>query len=267
MKQIIWQNIAKVKEYSPLVHNITNFVVMNNSANALLACGASPIMAHAVEELEQMVSICSATVINIGTLDDRSVESMVQAMRYARKFQKPTVIDPVGIGATSFRKESVAKILAESTPTVIRGNASEIISLSGIEIESKGVDNTASINNSIKPAIQLCDKLDCVISVSGTVDVVVSKDRIAMAYNGSPMLEKVTGVGCSLSAIHAAMLAVCDDPFIASLSAVTLMGVCGEIASENSVGSGSLQVNLLDKLYNITKDEFISRVNVEVKNR
>lgn len=267
MKKTIWNNIVKLREQSPLVHNITNYVVMNNSANALLACGASPIMAHDELELEQIISICSATVLNIGTLDSNSIKQMVAAMKYSKILNKPTILDPVAVGATSLRTECVEKIISAGTPTIIRANASEIISLAGSQITSKGVDSTASTVECYQHAITISDKLNCVVSVSGDVDLVISSDKIATSHNGSKQLEKVTGMGCSLSAIHGAMVAVCENPFIAALSAVSLFGICGEIAAENSNGPGSLQVNILDKLSNITELEFLERVNIEIKNR
>lgn len=267
MKKIIWNNIVKLREQSPLVHSITNYVVMNNSANALLACGASPIMAHAEEELEEIVSICSATVLNIGTLDSVSIKQMILAMQHAQKLGKPTILDPVAVGATTLRTQCVEQIIGAGTPTIIRGNASEIMSLAGSHTTSKGVDSTASTLECYQQAIALCDKLGCIVSVSGEVDLVVSKDKIATSHNGSKLMERVTGMGCSLSAIHGAMVAVCEDNFIAALSAVSLFGICGEIAAENSVGTGSLQVNILDKLSNITKEEFMERVNIEIKER
>ena len=265
MENKIWENIQKIKDQSPLVHNITNYVVMNNSANALLACGASPIMAHAKEEIEQMVSICSATILNIGTLDNNSVESMILAMQYSKKYGKPTILYPVGVGATTYRKESAEKIIKAGIPTIIRANASEIIALSGIKSTSKGVDSTATSDESYAPALELARKLGCTVSVSGEIDIVVSGNNVAYIYNGDKMMEKVTGMGCSLSAIHGAMIAVCKDEFLATISAVALLGVCGEIAAKNSVGSGSLQINILDKLYNLTKEEFIKTLKIEIK--
>ena len=239
----IWENIQRVKEESPLVHNITNAVVMNNTANALLAAGASPIMAHALEEIDEMVALCRATVINIGTLDRFTVESMKAAIWRANEVGHPVVLDPVGAGATSFRNQTLRDILAAGTPTFIRGNASEIMTMAGLSTQSKGVDSSESSLNSLDAAKAL-------------------SQRVVYLHNGSPMMEKVTGLGCTASAILGAFAAVVKNPFMAAVSATSFMGVCGEIAVGISQGPGTLQLHLYDVMYNLSREQFMQTVRV-----
>lgn len=258
----IWKNIQLVKQRTPLIHNITNAVVMNNTANALLAAGASPIMAHAPEEIDEMVAICNATVINIGTLDHFTVESMVKAIRKANETGRPVVLDPVGAGATSYRKQALQAILQAGSPQFIRGNASEIMALSGISVSSKGVDSTESSLNSLQAARELARTYGCVVCVSGATDIVVDNDRVIYLHNGSPLMEKVTGLGCTATAILGAFAAVAPNHLEAAISATAFMGVCGEIAAELSQGPGTLQLHLYDVMYNLTEEQFCSRIKM-----
>lgn len=165
----IWTDIVRIRSEAPLVHNITNFVVMNTTANALLAIGASPVMAHAVEEVEAMVRLARALVINIGTLSGPWITSMRKAAAAARQCGIPVVLDPVGAGATSFRTRTAHRILADSPPTIIRGNASEIRALHYAESETKGVDSRHDAEAALDAARELAKKFGCVVSVSGAV--------------------------------------------------------------------------------------------------
>ena len=262
MKEQIWKNIELMRAEAPLVHNITNDVVMNNTANALLAAGASPIMAHAVEEIDEMVALCRATVINIGTLDRFTVESMKAAIRRANEIHHPVILDPVGAGATSFRNKVLQDILSAGTPRYIRGNASEIMTMAGLSTTSKGVDSTESSLNSLEAARVLSRRVGCVVCVSGETDLVVLEDRVMYLHNGSPMMEKVTGLGCTATAILGAFAAVVEDEFMAAVSATAFMGICGEIAAGMSKGPGTLQLNLYDVMYNLTREQFMQHVRI-----
>lgn len=262
MKQLLWEHLRTVRERSPLVHNITNYVVMNNTANALLAIGASPIMSHAPEEVEDMVGICGALVINIGTLSAHWIEAMIKAAAQASVLDKPWVLDPVGAGATSYRNTALEGLLAHR-PTVIRGNASEIMALAKHNsTTTKGVDSTAQSNEALNAAQWLNGAYGAVVCISGATDIIVSGDQIFRLSNGSEMMTRVTGLGCTATAIIGACCAVIDDPFEATAAAMALLGVCGEIAAEQSPGPGSLQLNLLDKLYNLTETEFTERLKL-----
>lgn len=257
----LWKNIELVREKSPLVENITNYVVMNNTANALLAVGASPIMAHARQEVEDMVSIADALVINIGTLDDCWVTSMVPAIQQAVKLNRPWVLDPVGAGSTNYRNEVLEKLL-QFHPTVIRGNASEILALAGRQaFGTKGVDSMHNSEDAVEAAQALNQKFGSVICISGAIDIIIDKDRIVKLTNGDPMMAQVTGMGCTASALIGAFVAVCPtDPMTATVSAMALLSIAGEVAEEKAKGPGSLQVNLIDALYTMDENEFVERL-------
>jgi len=265
MKETLWNNITQLREKSPLVHNITNYVVMNNTANALLAAGASPIMAHAPNEMEAMMNICQALVVNIGTLDDYWVTSMKKAAQQANHLNKPWVLDPVGAGATPYRDEVLSDLLSLH-PTIIRGNASEIMALAKHNTTStKGVDSSAESNEAIAAADFLVEKYQACICISGATDIIISRDKEIRLLNGNELMTKITGMGCSATALVAAFSAIVDDRAEAVTSAMTMLGVAGEIAAQESKGPGSLQVNILDKLYSLTEKEFMSTLKLEVK--
>jgi hydroxyethylthiazole kinase len=263
MKFNLAKNLAIIRKESPLVHNITNFVVMNYTANALLAIGASPVMAHAIEEVEDMAAIAGALVINIGTLSPPWVEGMKKAIRAATKLGKPVILDPVGAGATSYRNEVLSELLAVASPTLIRGNGSEILALAGASIQTKGVDSTTISTDSIQAARLLSERYGCVVSVSGATDVIVSGNKVAYVKNGVPLMTRVTGMGCSASAIAAAFCAIQQDAFDAAVSAAVLMGVCGEKALEKAASPGSFQIAFLDALAEITSEMLERMARVE----
>lgn len=252
MESII-KHLEKVRTTGPLVQNITNYVVMNNTANALLAVGASPIMAHAPSEMEEMVNIAQALVINIGTLDQYWVDSMSLAAKRADDINKPWVLDPVGAGATSFRNETLIQ-LSKFNPTVIRGNASEIMAMAKVRIASKGVDSTHSSLEALDVGKELSNSLQAVICISGEKDLIIQGDKVAEIANGHPLMAKVTGMGCTASALVGAFLGVVEEPFEATLSAMTIMGIAGEMAAENANGPGTLQLHFYDALYQIGAD-------------
>lgn len=263
MKKSIWNHYQKVKSSSPLVHNITNYVVMNNTANALLSVGASPIMAHAVEEMEDMVKISGALVINIGTLSPQWIAAMKLAIKQANNLNKPVVFDPVGAGASAYRNKTISELLSIGKYAVIRGNASELMAVASSENHTKGVDSVNTLEQAFGSAQYLSKKQDNVICMSGKTDVIIYKDKIAKIFNGHEMMGKVTGLGCSATALIGAFVAVSDDYFSATVSAMAIMGVAGEIAANVSAGPGTLQLNLLDKLYNITEEEFLQHIKLE----
>ena len=265
MENNLWNYIQSVKNQSPLVHNITNFVVMNNTANALLAVGASPIMAHAKSEIKEMVAISNAIVINIGTLDEYWSESMLIAAEEAHRLNKTWILDPVGAGATSFRDEVLAKLL-QFKPTVIRGNASEIIALAKAnKTVTKGVDSTAESNEAINAAKYLVENYQSVVCISGATDIIIDDKETYFVENGHPLMTKVTGLGCSASAIVGAFAAVSENKIEATVAAMSLLGIVGELSEKISIGPGSLQMNILDKLYNISEQEFFENVKVSKK--
>lgn len=258
----LWKHIEAVRQQSPLVHNITNFVVMNNTANALLAAGASPIMAHAESEVVDMVKICQSLVINIGTIDERWFEAMFQASGTAHELGKPWVLDPVGAGATPFR-DSVLSQLLSNKPSVIRGNASEIAALAKTNASvTKGVDSTMASTDAVDAAQFLVEKYGSIVCISGETDIILGANKQLRISNGHPLMTKVTGLGCSASALVGAFVAANGVSEESVTAAMALLGIAGELAQKVSNGPGSLQVNLLDKLYNLTESEFITHLRL-----
>lgn len=247
----VWNDIEKIRREAPLIHNITNYVVMNTTANALLAIGASPVMAHAVEEVEEMVTLAKALVVNIGTLSEKWIEAMVKAVRAAQQKGIPVVFDPVGVGATRFRTETAHKLLTAASPTIIRGNASEIRALATAEGITKGVDSLHGAEEALEAATVLSERYDCAVSISGETDIIVHKKSIARIYNGHALMPKVTGLGCTASALSGAFAAVNPSPFQAAAHAMVVMGVAGELAAQRSEGPATLQLHFLDSLYQL----------------
>jgi hydroxyethylthiazole kinase len=239
--------LARVRTAAPLVHSITNYVVMNNTANALLALGASPAMVHALEEVEDFVSISSALVVNIGTLSSTWVTAMQRAAVRAGERGIPWVLDPVGAGATAYRTDTARALLA-LRPTVLRGNASEVLAVAGEEGATKGVDSTAASDAALDAATRLAQRYGCTVVITGAVDLVTDGARVVRCGNGHPLMTRVTGLGCSVSALTGACVAVETDPVHAAAAALVLAGVAGEIAAERARGPGSLQVEILDAL-------------------
>ncbi|WP_348534485.1 hydroxyethylthiazole kinase [Pontiella agarivorans] len=263
MKEKLWKHISAVRTQSPLVQNITNYVVMNNTANALLAVGASPIMAHALREIDEMVALCNALVVNIGTLDHAWSDAMLQAARRARALKKPWILDPVGAGATSYRDQVLSRLIA-LRPTAIRGNASEILALANAnQSRTKGVDSTAQSSEALDAAKALHKLTGAVVGISGETDFIVSDQPVIQIHNGTPLMTRVTGLGCSATALIGAFLAVTENSAEAVAAATALLSIAGELAEKNSNGPGSLQMNLLDKLYNLTEDEFKNTLRIE----
>jgi hydroxyethylthiazole kinase len=263
MKERLWQLRQKVKEKSPLVHNITNYVVMNTTANALLAIGASPVMAHAEEEVEDMVQIANSLVINIGTLSNAWVNAMKLALKKANQLNKPVVLDPVGAGATPYRNRVITELLSEGTFSVIRGNASEIMALASEQHKTKGVDSIASSDNAESAAKLLNKQYGSVVCISGATDYIIKNDKVVKISNGHALMAKVTGMGCTATALIGAFIGTGEDTFISVAAAMAIMGIAGELAFSVSNGPGSLQMNFLDKLYNMTEEEFFKTLKIE----
>ncbi len=260
----VWKDIEKIRETGVLVHNITNYVVMNTSANALLALGASPVMAHAREEVEEIVKISGALVINIGTLDGPWIESMLLAGKAARALKKPIVLDPVGAGASTLRTETARRLLDEVHPSVIRGNGSEIRALHHADSRTKGVDSSHSADDAQEAALALSRDYGCVVSISGVKDLILQGNKRIHISNGHSLMPKVTGLGCTATALTGAFLAVNPDPLAAAAHAMAVMGVAGELAGLTAPGPGTLQLHFLDALYNLSEHDLDSRLKMEV---
>lgn len=265
----LWSDVIAVRERSPLVHSITNLVVINFNANTLLAAGASPVMAHAHEEVADMVGIAQALVLNIGTLDPYWIESMRLALVAASKRGIPVVLDPVGAGATPYRNASIELLLSTAVPTVVRGNGSEIMSVAGAAVQTRGVDSSAGASDALGAAQALVQRTQGVVCVSGQTDHVLDgKRRWARLSNGHEWMTRITGVGCSATALIGAFCAVQPDAWRATVAAMALLGVVGEVAAEKVMargcGVGSMQIALLDELQLLDQGTFEQRLRLEV---
>jgi hydroxyethylthiazole kinase len=258
------RNLAAVREKKPLIHNITNFVVMNYTANALLAMGASPVMAHAPNEVEDMVCLAGALVLNIGTLSEEWVDSMLKAGRKASGRNTPIVLDPVGSGATPFRTQSARRIIAETRPRVIRGNASEILSLRNADSRTRGVDSLHSVDQAADVAQALAGEMQTVLAITGPVDLVTDGRRVARVSNGHPLMGRVTGTGCTATAVIGAFLAVDPDPLRAAATALAYFGLAGETAAQKASAPGSFMIQMLDALYTITPELLEAGCRIEI---
>ncbi len=261
---MLWQDLEKIRAAAPLIHNITNYVVMNFTANVLLAVGASPVMAHAPEEVAEMTSIAQALVLNLGTLSVPWIASMVKAGRTAVRTGIPIVLDPVGSGATQFRTRTAQQLIQQAPPSIIRGNASEIRSLVLDEKGTKGVDSRHTPEETVGAARALSERGACVVSVSGAVDLIIEKEVTIKIMNGDPIMPLITGMGCVASAITAAFAAVNPSRLHAAANAMALMGIAGEIAAERSAGPASFQLAFIDAIYNLSKSDIETRLRMEV---
>ena len=255
-------SLRAIRASKPLVHNITNFVVMNSTANALLACGASPVMAHAENEVEDMVALAASLVLNIGTLTDAWIAAMLKAGVKATKLGRPIVLDPVGSGATKLRTDAAKAILARTAVSVVRGNASEILSLAGQDSRTKGVDATASVADATQTAGRLARDLGVTLAITGPTDVVTDGVRTVLVEGGHPLMPCVTGTGCTASALVGAFLAADSDPVSAAATALAFLGVAGELAGAHAAGPGTFQVQLLDALYTLSPDDLAARCRI-----
>lgn len=254
--------LARMRAEAPLVHNITNYVAMTPSANALLAIGASPAMLSAKEEVAEFARIAQALVVNIGTLQPETVAGMALAVEAAMEAGKPWVFDPVAHFATGYRRETARRLLAMK-PTLVRGNASEILALGGEEGAGRGVDAGDPVAIAEGAARALARETGGVIAVSGAVDYVTDGRRAARVRNGHPLMPKVTALGCSLSAVCGAFLGAGLDPFQGATVAFAAFGLAGERAAARARGPGSLMVHLLDELHLLTPDGLDDGARIE----
>ncbi|HOI75322.1 MAG TPA: hydroxyethylthiazole kinase [Syntrophales bacterium] len=255
--------LDEVRRRSPMVHNITNFVVMNTTANALLALGASPVMAHAPEEVEEMAGLAQALVINIGTLSGHWIHAMLLAAREAERRKIPVILDPVGAGATSYRTKTALEIMEAVPVSVIRGNASEIRALVESDAKTKGVDSLVGSDSAIASARELNRARKSVVCISGETDYIVGPAETVCIRNGHPLMPRVTGLGCTATALCGAFAAVLDDPVLAVSAAMAVMGIAGEMAAEKAAGPGTLQLYFLDALWLMTEQDIRERLKAE----
>lgn len=251
----IESDLKKIRHRKPLIHNITNYVSMNATANALLALGASPIMAHAQEEMAELGALTEGLVVNIGTLSASWIESMKAAIHMARAQSKPIVIDPVGAGATAYRTQTALDLFDVAPPTVIRGNGSEILGLDTRLNSTKGVDSRVRSEDALEAAQRLATRYSCTVVISGATDYIVAPNERCSIRNGSSMMTKVTGMGCIATTFVAAFCTVNANPGLAAAHGMAVMGICGELASARSQGPGAFFPVFLDAVANLSLDD------------
>jgi hydroxyethylthiazole kinase len=255
--------LRAIRERRPLVHQITNYVVMNETANATLALGALPVMAHASEEVEEMAQAASALVLNIGTLSTHWVESMLAAGGAANAAGTPVVLDPVGAGATAYRTDAAQRILELVEVAVLRGNPGEVATLVGAQAEMRGVESIGAGLEPAELAREAARRLGLVASVTGPVDHVSNGERVLAVANGHELLASVTGTGCMSSALTGCFLAAKpEDPLAAAAEALAAFGVAAEDAAAGAAGPGTFHVRLYDALYALDPDTLDGRARI-----
>jgi hydroxyethylthiazole kinase len=255
------QTLRALRERRPLVHQITNYVVMNETANATLALGALPVMAHALQEVEEMASLAGAVVLNIGTLSEHWVEAMLLAGKAAGG---PIVLDPVGAGATRYRTDTAKLLLDELDIAVVRGNVAEVAILAGRQAEIRGVESMAVAGVGAELAREAANALGTVVAVTGPTDYASDGQRVIAVSNGHVLLSTVSGTGCMSTAVTASFLAVKpDEPMEAAAEALVGFGVAGEDAARDAKGPGTFHAGLYDALYNLDPDTLDERGRVD----
>ena len=264
--------LDNVRKTSPLVHCITNYVTVNDCANAVLAIGASPIMSDEPDDVEDITSICNGLDLNIGTLNRRSIEGMNHAAAKAASLGHAIVLDPVGAGASKLRTETAQHLLDTYHPRLVRGNMSEIRTLGGASSSTRGVDASAAdvaTEENLAEAAAFVKRLavawKCTVAVTGAIDIVSDGMRTCAIRNGVSMMGRITGTGCMLSALLPAFLAANDDVYMASVAGISMMGICGEKARARMAGedgTGSFRVYLIDAFSNVQGRDLVASAKV-----
>ncbi|MEA4807592.1 hydroxyethylthiazole kinase [Acetobacterium wieringae] len=269
--------LKNVRNQPPLVHSITNYVTVNDCANIVLACGGAPIMADDINEVEEIIAICNALVINIGTLNERTVASMIKAGKEANRLGRPVILDPVGAGASTLRTETVFKLLKEVQFSVIRGNVSEIKTIDSGSGRTKGVDANISdaisednLDGMVAFAKALSQKTGAVIAITGAIDIVADSQKALVIRNGHPMMSRITGTGCMLTTVIGSYCgANPDDLLLATVAAVSCMGLCGELAfarvEAEQAGTASFRTYLIDAMSRMDAQTLAGGIKIETR--
>jgi len=266
--------INNVKEKVSLVHNITNYVTVNDVANSLIAYGAAPIMADDPKEVEDITALCQGTNINIGTLNERTITSMVLAGQKANALKQPVLLDPVGIGASNLRTETAMTLIKKINFDVIRGNMSEMKAIAlgtggarGVDADAADAISQQNLSAVVELAVSLSERIGSVVAISGAIDVVAHGHQVAIVRNGSPLMSQITGSGCMLSGLTTATLAANPEkPFEAAVTAFCAMGIAGEIAAERMTerdGNATYRNYLIDAIYNLDGETLERRAKCE----
>lgn len=271
------QIMVNLKERKPLIHNITNYVTVNDCANIILAVGASPIMADDIKEVEEITSICNALVINIGTLNERTIQAMIKAGKKANELNRPVILDPVGAGASTLRTRTVYKLLDEVKFAVIRGNVSEIkavndgvSSTKGVDADEKDAINDNMVDGAVAFAKKLSEKTGAVIVITGEIDIAANSEKAYIVKNGHPAMAKITGTGCMLTAMIASYCAAnAENMLDAAACAVVSMGLSGELAynmmQKSELGTSSFRTYLIDQNSMMTLETINGGAKIETR--
>lgn len=260
----MYKLLSNVKTINPLVLHYTNEVTINDCANITLALGASPLMSYSYEEVEEIIPIANSVVINIGTMNSSHIDLFIKAGKTANKYNKPVILDPVGVFATKSRSKLVEELLNEVKFDVIKGNVSEIKYMGGFDVKGKGVDSfdeEDNIDNIIK---KISKKLECIVVATGRVDVITDGEKIIKISNGTPKLKSITGTGCMSASLIGSYLGSCDDKLNSAAMGILTMAVCGELCDTDDIGIGSFKVKLMDNIYKLNEDKLKALSKVEV---
>ncbi|GAA0862793.1 hydroxyethylthiazole kinase [Paraclostridium tenue] len=256
--------LSKVRDVNPLVLHYTNEVTINDCANITLALGASPLMSYSYEEIEEIIPLASSVVINIGTMNSSHTELFLKAGKIANKFNKPVVLDPVGVFATKSRALLVEKLLNEVKFDVIKGNASEIKYIGGFDVKGKGVDSFEEDENIDDIIKKVAKKLECVVASTGKVDVITDGEKVIKVDNGSLKLKSITGTGCMSASLIGSYLGVSENKLEGASMGILTMSLCGELSDKDNIGIGSFKVSLMDNIYNLNEETLKKFSKVEV---
>ena len=261
--------LNELRTKKPLVHHITNYVTVNDCANVCLAIGGSPIMADEIEEIEDIVALASAVVLNIGTLNQHTIESMVAAGKYANARHIPVVLDPVGVGASKLRNSAAERLLCDVKMSVIRGNMSEMKFIAGLQSSTIGVDaSDADMNSGLESGMNTARsaarKYHCTAAITGAVDIISDGQRVMSIQNGSSKMSSITGTGCMCSSLVGCFCGAADDMYLAAAGGVLAMGVAGELSVERfgHMGSGSIRVGIIDAISQLDGETLCERAKI-----
>ncbi|RDY22787.1 hydroxyethylthiazole kinase [Romboutsia maritimum] len=259
----MYELINLVKEENPLVLHYTNNVTMNDCANVTLAIGASPLMSCSYEEVEEIVSIANSVVINIGTMDSQLLELYLKAGKAANKYNKPVILDPVGIFATKARSEFTNKLLNEVKFDVIKGNISEIKFIGGFNVRGKGVDSFDEEDDQSEIIQKIARKLECIVVATGKVDVVTNGQLTYKIHNGTSKLKGITGTGCMSTSLIGSLLSCTKNSIEASVVGILIMSLSGQLADIDNKPIGTFKVKLMDYIYNMNSQTLKKYAKIE----
>ncbi len=258
-----WRVAQDVRATAPLIHNITNLVVQNETAEAISAVGGTQITLHTEEEAAEAAAACSAIAVNLGTLNTALLRCARTALGTATSLGRPWVLDPVAAGFTAYRTDAAQEFLG-LRPTVLKGNASEVLGLAGGGEKGHGADSIHNVSDAAEAARSLAGRHGCIVVVTGPEDLLTDGERTATVANGRPLMGRMIGSGCMLTAVLGSFLAVSERPFEAALAAVGYFDVAGELAAEQAQGPGTLKPLLLDALYNLPESTLHARLRVSL---